>query len=141
MLPTQSIRTRLNLSLSVRTVSLQPVYAHRNTNNPRINKEITLDSLYDPSRLPDFDPTFVHLKTAKLVQQPLYSTQKKLIPSWLVQEELRPGTFINVEAKLNVHHFSVFSKPSSVRLQYLFSTSHLMRPHPSTDLSNRCYPS
>ena len=65
----------------------------------------------------------------KLVQQPLYSTQKKLIPPWSTQEELRQGMFVNVEAKLNVHHFGVFDRPSSIRSQCLFLTSRLTRLH------------
>ena len=56
------------------------------------------------------------------------------------QEELRQRAFVNVEAKLNVHHFDVFDRPSSVRSQRLFSTSRLTRLHPS-DLPDCRYPS
>ena len=45
------------------------------------------------------------------------------------QEELRQGMFVNVEAKLNVHHFGVFDRPSSIRSQCLFSTSCLTCLH------------
>lgn len=73
-----------------------------------------IGGLYEPSLLYDYDPALFKLKTAKLAQQEVYTSDNRLIAQWDVPNALRPGTLVGVEANLIVYTFCRPNDPSTV---------------------------
>jgi hypothetical protein len=80
----------------------------------RLGPEIEIGGLYDPTLLPDFDPSSFCLTTAKLAQQDVHGIDGNLMGPWDMAENLRPGTLVAIEAKLIVYSFCKPSDPSTV---------------------------
>lgn len=81
----------------------------------------------------------IPLDSCFTVEQPVYNIHKEFALSRLAKV-LRPGILVNVEARLNVRHFSVRNvHPNSVRLYCISQNPLLTRPH-NLDLPDRCHP-
>ena len=61
-----------------------------------------------------FNLTVFQLVDVKLAQQPVYYKGGQLIPPWSIAEELHPGTFVNIKAKLKSGRWSGEYKESSL---------------------------
>ena len=79
-----------------------------------LGPDAELGGLYEPTLLPDFDPSIFGLNAAKLAQQDVLGIDGKLVAPWNMSETLRPGTLVAIEANLIVYSFCRPSDPSTV---------------------------
>jgi hypothetical protein len=77
--------------------------------------EISMDSTYDPTILPDYDQDVFKFKKAQLVQQPLYDLDGDLVPPDRAPFLFRNGALVAVEAQLMIHSFLENKSPNHVR--------------------------
>lgn len=63
----------------------------------------------------------MRFESAKLAQMPLYDLRENLVPPWEQQKTFRKGTFVMVEAHLNIHHFSALGGGTGNNVRALYS--------------------
>lgn len=76
-------------------------------------EELSLSSTYEPERMPDFDQDLC-LNGARLVQQPVFDLDAKLVAPWRAPAVFRKGALVAIEAHLIVYHFMADEKPNHV---------------------------
>jgi hypothetical protein len=86
---------------------------------------VEIGAFYDPNLLPDHRGNYFNHVNAKLVQLDIRDEDDNLIPPWNMNDKLRPGTIVLIDASLVCWH--IFTKGRGGKLDRKVSTSLLMR--------------
>lgn len=65
---------------------------------------VEIGKFYEPSLLPDFSEDKLQLVHDKLMQYDVRDIDGELIPTWLIERELKPGTVVLVSAVLHIYN-------------------------------------